>query len=156
MVIKTTVWNPKDPKSKTEHKNSCDAAKIVSEFPVFTENKGPTDSPRLKGMHTVWACESFETESGNIDEKVLEQIAERIWEEEWNDLNEEEREMKKQSIKAPSLRQYLDWSPGKSLDKVIARYGRPDSNPVNQEGRGGGQGKKKEKVIDPYINFDMN
>lgn len=156
MVIKTTVWNPKDPKSKTEHKNSYDAAKIVSEFPVFTENEGPTDSPRLKGMHTVWACESFETESGNTDESVLEQIAERIWEEEWNDMNKEEREMKKQSIKASSLRQYLDWSPGKSLDEVIARYGRPDSNLVNQEGREGGQGKKKEKVIYPYINFDMN
>lgn len=138
MVIKTTVWDPSNKKSTYEHQNSSNAAKTVSQFPVFTEHEGPTNSPRLKGMHTVWESESFETESKNLDSQVLEDTARKM-RKDWDELAEKDKEAIKESITAPSLRQYLDWSPGKSLDKLIARYGHMDPDPSNQEGSESGR-----------------
>ena len=123
MVLKTTIWDTSDEegKAKIEHANSLHAATIVSEFPVLTEGVGSKESPGLTGMHAVWGCRSFQTALTDIENEMANDIAAKM-RMGWDELEEDEKEEFKASIRCPSLRQYLEWSPGRSLDKMVADF----------------------------------
>ena len=100
MVVKRTVWNPHKANGRTEYQNTENAVRHVVGFPGLT------------GLHTVWGYSKFvQVLDGDMDPDS------------YNYLEEDDKEKARKAVgTAPGLRQYIDWSPGKSLDKLFQIY----------------------------------
>ncbi|KAF1966771.1 hypothetical protein BU23DRAFT_573723 [Bimuria novae-zelandiae CBS 107.79] len=94
MVLKSTVWNPHHAMATTGFDNTHQAVGLTLTFP------NSNDDPPLK----------------EAPEEEMEPA-------EWDELDEEEKEERRAAIPmAQGLRQYIDWAPGKSLDKLFDIY----------------------------------